>query len=83
MKKRKAQNALETTVAYLGASIILGSAYGFLAWGIAHLPARWATYWATRVMAGTPARYVYENGATPMPMMPLWPTYVVSAAGAY
>ncbi len=80
-KKNKAQSILESTVVFLAGSILIGAAIGIFVWGIAHMPIRQLTYEFTRVIAGTPGRYVDENGATPTPLKAVWPTYVVSAAG--
>jgi hypothetical protein len=75
--KRKAQSALESSVAYAVGALIFGGAMGIFGWGVAHIPARQGTYWATRVMAGSPHRYVDENGAMPTFMIAVWPTYFV------
>lgn len=84
MKKLiKAQSILESSVVFLAGAMIIGAAMGIFAWGIAHVPIRQITYEATRIPAGQPARYVDENGAQPTPLQAIWPTYVVSAAGAY
>jgi hypothetical protein len=76
---RKTQTVMESTLAYLVGSSIVIAAAGIFAWGIAHIPARWGTYWATRVLAGTPrGRVVDEFGASGGGYSePLWPTYFV------
>jgi hypothetical protein len=75
--KRKAQSALEATVAYAAVMAVLGGAMGIFGWGIAHIPARQATYEATRIMAGSPGgRNVTEQGAQETISMAVWPTYL-------
>jgi hypothetical protein len=75
--KRKAQSALEATVAYAAVMAVLGGAMGVFGWGIAHIPARQATYEATRMMAGSPGgRSVSEQGAQETTSMAVWPTYL-------
>jgi hypothetical protein len=81
-RKRKAQSIIESSVAFVAGMIIVGAATGFFAWGIAHIPIRQVTYEVTRKMAATPSRQVNKRGATPMMRPALWPTYVVSPAGA-
>lgn len=80
-RKNKAQSIMESTIVFLAGSMLIGAAIGIFVWGIAHLPIRQITYEFTRTMAGTPGRYVNENGATPTPLKAVWPTYVVSPAG--
>lgn len=80
-RKKRAQSAMESVVVFLAGTMIISIASSLLIWGVSHIPARQMSYEATRVLAGTPHRVVTENGATPTPMLPVWPTYVVSAAG--
>ncbi len=78
--RKKAQSILESILAYAAGMAILGAGMGIFAWGIAHIPARQATYEATRIAAGTPRyRNVDEYGAkqTGIGSFPLWPTYFV------
>ncbi len=82
-KKSKAQSALESTVAYAAVMAVLGGAMGIFGWGIAHIPARQATYEATRIMAGTPrGRNVTEQGAQQSSSMAVWPTYLAGGGVA-
>lgn len=74
-----AQSTIEAVLAYAAGMALLGAAAGVFGWGVGHIPARQATYEATRIMAGVPNRQVTENGAQQTSSMPLWPTY--SAGG--
>ncbi len=75
--KRKAQSLLESTVAYAAVMAVLGGAMGVFGWGIAHIPARQATYEATRIIAGSPGgRSVSDHGAHETTSMAVWPTYL-------
>jgi hypothetical protein len=83
MLKKKAQSVLESTLAYAAGMALLGAAWGIWAWGNAHIPARQVTYWATRVVAGTPrGRMVDKHGAKPSFSVPIWPTYFVGGGFA-
>ncbi|MFA5337101.1 MAG: hypothetical protein WC330_02055 [Candidatus Omnitrophota bacterium] len=82
-KKIKAQSVLESTVAYAAVMAVLGAAMGVFGWGIAHIPARQATYEATRIMAGSPrGRNVSEQGAQQTNSMAVWPTYLAGGGVA-
>jgi hypothetical protein len=75
-KKKKAQSALESVVAYAGIMMILGAAFAIFGWGIAHIPIRQMTYEVTRTAAGRPGgRTVDEHGARGCGKAALWPTY--------
>ena len=80
---RCAQSVLESTVAYAAVMAVLGAAMGIFGWGIAHIPARQATYEATRIMAGSPSgRNVDENGAQETTTQAVWPTYLAGGGAA-
>ena len=81
-KNKKAQTILESSVAFVAGMIIVGAGAAFFGWGISHIPIRQMTYEGTRIMAGTPSRYVGKSGAEPTFRVGLWPTYIVSPAGA-
>jgi hypothetical protein len=76
--KTKAQSLMESTIAYAAGMAILGAAMGIWTWGNAHIPARQATYEATRMMSGIPRRQVSASGAQGGGYaVPVWPTYAV------
>lgn len=78
--KKKSQSLLESIVAYAAGMAILGATMVIFGWGIAHIPARQATYEATRIMSGMPRRQVSARGAQGGGYsVPVWPTY--SAGG--
>jgi len=80
MQMKKAQSILESVLAYVAGTALLGAAMGIFAWGVAHIPIRQITYEATRIIAGTPrCRMVDKDGAkkTGIGSMPVWPTYFV------
>ncbi|MFH1771304.1 MAG: hypothetical protein ABH872_00635 [Candidatus Omnitrophota bacterium] len=81
MKKISSQSLLESVLAFAAATAIIGAAMGIFGWGIAHIPARQATYEATRVLAGrSRGRNVDERGAHGGAYaVPVWPTYSTGA----
>ncbi len=78
MIRKKAQAALESSVAYMAALAILGAAMGVWAWGNSQIPIRQLTYQATRVAAGASSRSVDASGASGGSDMALWPTYIAT-----
>jgi hypothetical protein len=75
LRSKKAQAAMEGTVALAAGSLIIGLSFYVWGWGNAQVPIRQMTFTATRVMAGQPARSVSESGASGGSKFIVWPTY--------
>ena len=75
---KKAQAAMESTLAYMAGLALLAAAIGIWAWGNAHVPVRQVTYEATRIAAGASARSVDKSGASGGSKSATWPTYMAA-----